>query len=49
MRVEAEGIETDAQRQRLCQLGCEFGQGYYFSRPLTPTAASDLIDTQIVH
>ncbi|MBX2863992.1 MAG: EAL domain-containing protein [Leptolyngbyaceae cyanobacterium MAG.088] len=31
----AEGIETDQQLQQLQQLGCQFGQGYLFSRPLT--------------
>lgn len=30
----AEGIETEAQRQRLQDLGCEEGQGYLFSKPL---------------
>ena len=30
----AEGIETLAQAQLLTQLGCEKGQGYYFSKPL---------------
>lgn len=30
----AEGIETTQQLQWLRQLGCEFGQGYLFSKPL---------------
>ena len=35
----AEMIETDAQAQRLAQLGVGFGQGYLFGRPApTPTA-----------
>jgi diguanylate cyclase (GGDEF)-like protein len=29
----AEGIEHPAQAQRLRQLGCRFGQGYFFGRP----------------
>jgi EAL domain-containing protein (putative c-di-GMP-specific phosphodiesterase class I) len=29
-----EGIETSAQLERLCDLGCDVGQGFYFSRPL---------------
>ncbi len=32
--VIAEGIETPAQRARLLELGCVFGQGYYYSVPL---------------
>jgi EAL domain-containing protein (putative c-di-GMP-specific phosphodiesterase class I) len=34
----AEGIETHEQFQCLKELGCEFGQGYLFSKPLTPDA-----------
>ena len=48
MRVEAEGIETVDQVARLRELGCEFGQGYYFSKALTATSASGLIDTQLI-
>ncbi|MGE4552434.1 MAG: putative bifunctional diguanylate cyclase/phosphodiesterase [Desulfovibrionaceae bacterium] len=32
----AEGVETPAQRRRLMELGCGYGQGYLFSRPLAP-------------
>lgn len=34
MNVVAEGIETQAQRQLLAELGCDYLQGYLFSRPL---------------
>jgi len=33
MNAVAEGIETQAQRDALVELGCEFGQGYLFGRP----------------
>ena len=33
-----EGIETEAQVGELQRLGCRFGQGYHFSRPLKPDA-----------
>ena len=39
MRVVAEGVETARQRDLLRGLGCEYAQGYYFSRPLDPNAA----------
>jgi len=31
--VVAEGIETAGQRDLLTQMGCRFGQGFFFSRP----------------
>ena len=34
MVVVAEGIETQQQQQMLANLGCDYLQGYYFSRPL---------------
>ncbi len=37
--VIAEGIETPAQLAQLIALGCEYGQGYLLSRPLTPAMA----------
>ena len=35
MKVLAEGIEDEAQLQLLRQMGCDFGQGFWFSRPLS--------------
>jgi EAL domain-containing protein (putative c-di-GMP-specific phosphodiesterase class I) len=39
----AEGIENVRQVERLRELGCEFGQGYYFSQPLEPRAVQLLL------
>ncbi len=36
----AEGIETEEQLAAVRALGCDHGQGYLFSRPLTETAAA---------
>ncbi len=41
--VIAEGIETEAQLARLRALGCEFGQGYLFAKPLPPEEAEELL------
>lgn len=38
MRVVAEGIESRRQVQLLQTLGCDEGQGYFFSRPVPPEA-----------
>ncbi len=34
LRTVAEGIEVDAQRAILRELGCDYGQGYLYARPL---------------
>jgi EAL domain-containing protein (putative c-di-GMP-specific phosphodiesterase class I) len=34
IRVIAEGIETEQQRDLLIRAGCDFGQGFLFSKPL---------------
>ena len=35
--VIAEGVETAEQRDFLLSIGCEYGQGYYYSKPLPAT------------
>ncbi len=34
LQIIAEGIEEEAQSERLRSLGCELGQGFYFARPV---------------
>jgi diguanylate cyclase (GGDEF)-like protein/PAS domain S-box-containing protein len=46
MRVAAEGLETAEQLARLRQLECEYGQGFFFSKPLDHGEAGRLIASQ---
>jgi diguanylate cyclase (GGDEF)-like protein/PAS domain S-box-containing protein len=46
MDVVAEGVETAEQLAHLRGLGCEYAQGFYFSRPGDAEIASLLIATQ---
>ena len=41
VQVVAEGIENAAQLERLRHLGCEMGQGFYLSSPLSGVALLD--------
>lgn len=34
LEVVAEGVETEGQLERLASMGCDFAQGYLFSRPV---------------
>jgi len=43
MDVVAEGIEVSEQVSRLVALQCEYGQGYFFSKPVDSDAARDLL------
>jgi diguanylate cyclase (GGDEF)-like protein/PAS domain S-box-containing protein len=43
MKVVAEGIETVTQLNLLKGLGCEYGQGYFLSRPVEAQAMAQLL------
>lgn len=43
----AEGIETREQLEQLQALGCDYGQGYYFAKPLLLEDATQFIMTSI--
>ncbi len=43
MDVVAEGIETCEQYLMLRQLGCRFGQGYLFAKPMSAEAVTELL------
>jgi EAL domain-containing protein (putative c-di-GMP-specific phosphodiesterase class I) len=46
LQMVAEGIEQPEQVDTLRGLGCQYGQGYYFARPLTADALGDLVSRQ---
>jgi EAL domain-containing protein (putative c-di-GMP-specific phosphodiesterase class I) len=46
LKAIAEGVETARQVERLLELGCEYGQGYYFSQPMEAKAAQQFMREQ---
>jgi diguanylate cyclase (GGDEF)-like protein/PAS domain S-box-containing protein len=46
LKVIAEGIETTQQRDLLLAAGCDYGQGYFFSKPLPPKELDNLLAMQ---
>ena len=47
LEVVAEGIETRWQAEQLLELGCTYGQGYFFSQPLDSQTAWALLESFI--
>ncbi len=43
MTVVAEGVETEAQLHQLRKLGCDYGQGYLFAKPLNCHDTDELL------
>jgi EAL domain-containing protein (putative c-di-GMP-specific phosphodiesterase class I) len=48
MRVVAEGIETKEQRDLLTAAGCDYGQGYLFSRPVPFGSFEEMLSKRIL-
>jgi diguanylate cyclase (GGDEF)-like protein len=46
--VVAEGIETQGQSDRLRDLGCDYGQGYLFSRPVSGVRTAPLLRRRLM-
>lgn len=45
-KMVAEGIETPSQAALLLAMGCDYGQGYLFSKPMEQAAATQLLATK---
>lgn len=43
MDVVAEGVETQEQLERLCNIGCDYVQGYYFAKPMPVSQYEELL------
>lgn len=43
LEVIAEGIENEIQMKQLQALGCQFGQGYLFSKPITVAEVEEIL------
>jgi PAS domain S-box-containing protein len=46
LKVTAEGIENEDQRRILTELGCDHGQGYFFSRPVAAVGIQQMLATK---
>jgi sensor c-di-GMP phosphodiesterase-like protein len=47
LKVVAEGVETQLQKEFLINNDCDIIQGYYYSRPLPEEAAIDFLKKEI--
>ncbi|MBD2627883.1 putative bifunctional diguanylate cyclase/phosphodiesterase [Trichormus variabilis] len=49
INVVAEGIETQTQLEKLKELGCEFGQGYLFYKPLPSEQVNHILSNCLIN
>jgi EAL domain-containing protein (putative c-di-GMP-specific phosphodiesterase class I) len=47
IEIVAEGVETREQLNRVCDLKCDYAQGYHFSKPIPISGAFKLLEKGI--
>jgi diguanylate cyclase (GGDEF)-like protein/PAS domain S-box-containing protein len=47
LSVVGEGVETEEQRSALLRMGCTYGQGYLYSKPLSAAELGPLINVRL--
>lgn len=47
LKVIAEGVETEQQRDLLATAGCNYAQGYLFSRPVPAEQFFTLLEAEM--
>ncbi|MFN7710314.1 MAG: putative bifunctional diguanylate cyclase/phosphodiesterase [Holosporales bacterium] len=47
LEVVAEGIETEQEYNRIRELGCDLGQGYFFARPMAAAMATSWLQSKL--
>ena len=45
MRLVAEGVETEAHALHMCQMGCDYLQGFHFGRPMCAQDLRNVLET----
>ena len=45
MKIVVEGVETEEMKIRLAEMGCDYEQGFFFSKPVPPQIFLDYLKT----
>jgi len=46
MKIVVEGVETEEMKNVLTELGCDYLQGFYFSKPLPADQFMDYLNSK---